>query len=106
MAVVTYTLGIDAATGKATISPDVKAVEFRPGDFIVFQRAAGDETTVVQVQMPLDAPQFLGCVAAGRLVIRNPEVDTDGNVVVAFEQKAGDGVGDPPPFPGSSGTGT
>ncbi len=89
MALVTYTIGIDGA-GKPTISPDVDVVEFRPGDYVVFNGT--DDKVVVQVQMPLKT-HFVGCVTAAPCKIRQPQLDSDGNVVLAFEQLGGDGSG-------------
>ena len=90
MAVVTYTLGKDAG-GQPTITPDPTAVEFRPGDYVLF---TGDPTVTVRVQMPL-TQQFLGCVTAGgRVVIEGPILDSDGNIIVAFSQLGGDSSGD------------
>jgi hypothetical protein len=94
MAVVTYTLGKDGA-GKPTISPDPSAVEFRPGDYVLFTGVPGAPAITVRVQMPLTA-QFLGCVTAGEpVVIQIPELDSDGNIIVAFSPKGGDSSGDP-----------
>ncbi len=91
MAVVTYTLGKDG-TGQPTISPDPSAVEFRPGDYVLF---TGAPAITVLVQMPL-TEQFLGCVTAGgRVVIQKPILDAGGNIIVAFSQLGGDSVGDP-----------
>ena len=90
MAVVTYTLGKDGA-GNPTITPDPGAVEFRPGDYVLF---TGASSITVQVQMPLTA-QFLGCVTAGgRVVIEKPQLDPQGNIIVAFSQLGGDSGGD------------
>jgi hypothetical protein len=87
MAVVTYTIGKDGGTGRPTISPDIGPIEFRPGDYIVFNGTDG--TIVVRVQMPLTT-HFLGCVTSARVSIRAPKLDPEGNVIIEFEKLGGD----------------
>jgi hypothetical protein len=92
MAVVNYTIAV--AGGVATIEPDPEQVKLRTGDFMTFAVAAGGPNVLVQV---VPGTRVI-CAATGRLTLLIPEINTDGDVVIAFQNDGGN-AGDSDPFP-------
>ncbi len=92
MAVVNYKVAV--VGGIATIDPDPEQVKLRSGDFMTFAIDPGGPNVLVQV---VPGNRVI-CAATGRLVLLNPEINTDGDVVVAFQNDGGN-PGDSDPFP-------
>ncbi len=92
MAVVNYKVAV--AGGIATIEPDPAQVKLRSGDFMTFAVDSGGPNVLVQV---VPGTRVI-CAATGRLVLLNPQINTDGDVVIAFQNDGGN-PGGSDPFP-------
>ncbi len=93
MAVVTYTVTVTG--GVPTISPDISAVTFVPGDFLTFQCATG--TTQDVVVKVVGGPTIVAAVAGQRRVmVGPPALNGDGDVLITFSDAGGLKGGFPP----------
>jgi hypothetical protein len=92
MAVVNYKVAV--VGGIATIDPDPNQVKLRTGDFMTFVVDDGGPNVLVQV---VPGTRVI-CAATGRLTLLNPAINTDGDVVIAFQNDGGN-AGGSDPFP-------
>jgi hypothetical protein len=92
MAVVNYKVAV--VGGVATIDPDPTQVNLRTGDYMTFAVDAGGPNVLVQV---VPGTRVI-CAATGRLALLPPQINTDGDVVVAFQNDGGN-PGGSDPFP-------
>jgi hypothetical protein len=94
MAVVTYTVTVTGTgPGSVTITPDISAVVFVPGDFLIFKCATQD--VVVKV---VGGPTIVAAVAGERRVVvgPQPQLNGDGDVLITFSDAGGLNSGFPP----------
>jgi hypothetical protein len=93
MAVVNYKVAV--VGGIATIDPDPTQVKLRSGDFMTFAVDDGGPNVLVQV---VPGTRVI-CAATGRLILLNPQINTDGDVIIAFIPNDGENPGGSDPFP-------
>jgi hypothetical protein len=87
MAVVTYTVTVSG--GKATLSPTIDQVVFTTRDYIIFEQAAGTSAEIL-VQLTGAGRVVVTAADIGHtLKLQPPTINTDGNVVVAFDIEGG-----------------